>query len=709
MTILEPLDHHALLLFWLQLLLLLTVARGLGLLAQRVGQPAVIGELTAGLLVGPSVLGRLAPAGLHWLFPGDPASSGMLLAVAWIGVVLLLVETGFETDLRLLRRIGRSTAMVPIGSLVVPLGFGVAMGFAMPDTFVAGGRTLFALFMGVALAISALPVVAKILIELGLMRRNVGQVIVVAGMADDIVGWIMLTALTGAAASGYFDPSKLALTIVLLAAFLVLAFTFGQRATNAILRRSLQATGDRSAVRVSAAMVVVLVFASLTQAIGIEAVFGAFVAGIVISRSRYFTREVEQTVHAVSHGVFAPIFFATAGLYVDLGRLADPTIATWAVIVIVVASLGKLSGSYIGARLGPLGHREAIAVGVGLNARGALEIIIATIALSIGVFNQSAYTVVVLLAITTSMAAPPLLRWALSNIHATEDEETRLREEDLLARSVVAKARAALLPTRGGANSAVAARILDLALRPDAHVTLFTAEDVDDPDLTEGRRRIEAIRGALGNRASDLRRATTSDPAAAILAEASLGHDLMALGLTENFRGTATLSERLRTLLAGTSTPILLVRRAAGALVDPAPPLAFDRILVAVTGTVAGRAAEEIAHSIARRTGAEVDLLHVLSRTDRRWGEETAASGQLSRAQIFADRFGTGASSVLRVGSVTSDEILAAARDRDSDLIVLGADLRRDHDGNPFLGHGTEYVVEQATATVVVVVLPPNG
>ncbi len=708
MTMLEPLGHHDLLLFWLQLLVLFVAARGLGLLAQRFGQPSVIGELAAGLVVGPSLLGRLFPDVAAWLFPGDDVHSGILLAVAWIGVILLLVETGFETDLALLSRMGGSTAMVPLGSLVLPLALGIGTGFVMPDVFVAEGRTIFALFIGVSLAISALPVVAKVLIELRLMRRNVGQVIIAAGMVDDIVGWIMLSTLAGVASAGRFEAGRLGLTVAALVAFIGLAFTLGQRATDSVLRRSLHSRHDGTALPLTAVMLIVLVFSAVTQAIQIEAVFGAFVAGIVIARSRYFHRDVEATIHGFTHALFAPVFFATAGMYVDLGALADPTVALWAAIVLVVASVGKLVGSYIGGRMGPLGHRESIAVGVGLNARGALEIIIATIALSIGVFNQQAYTVIVLLAMTTSMMAPPLLRWALSNISASDEEAERLEREELLAESVIAKARNALLPTRGGANSAMAAHVLDLALREEAHATVLL---VQPPDGTPAQDHLaQLVEDVFDERDTALRVQRSDDVPGTILEEASLGYDLLALGLNEDFRGTHRMSDPLQAIISGSPVPILLVRRALGMRhEDDYTTVRFRRLMVPATGTVTGRAAEEFAYTIGDRHDAEVDAVHVLSRTDRFGPEaEPPAVGQLERARSLAERFGRGVSPVLRVGSVASREILAAADDHGTDLVVIGTQLRHHEDGSPFLGHGTEFLLEHARQTVVVVVFPAN-
>src|SRR6266850_1646051 len=228
-------SEHQLLLFWLQLLALLLTARAFGGALRAIGQPAVIGELAAGLLLGPSVFGHLAP-GLHdWLFPNEPLQRALLAGPAWIGVFLLLILTGLETDPALIRSLGRATGRVAIGSLVLPVLAGVGLGFALPDAFVGGTteRLVFALFMGTALGISALPVIAKILSDLDLMRRNIAQVLLAAAMADDIAGWILLGMVAGLAKSGSLDAAQLAITIAGLVLFLGLAFTLGQRAVDA--------------------------------------------------------------------------------------------------------------------------------------------------------------------------------------------------------------------------------------------------------------------------------------------------------------------------------------------------------------------------------------------------------------------------------------------------------------------------------------------
>ncbi|MBW3561630.1 MAG: cation:proton antiporter [Actinobacteria bacterium] len=703
---LTPVGEHELLVFWLQLVVLLGAARGLGGLMKRVGQPAVIGELGAGLILGPSVFGRLAPGLAGWLFPGGEVESALILAVAWIGIVFLLTVTGFETDLRLIKRLGRSATGVTVGSLVVPLALGVGLGYVLPETFIGeqGSRGIFAAFIAVALSISALPVIAKILQDMNLMRRNFGQLTIAAGMVNDTVGWLLLGALTAVVHTGEVNLSGLGLTLGAIAVFIILAFTVGQRAVDWSLRKA-----RRGEVRFEASLTVTLliVFAAgaITHAIGMEAVIGAFVIGIVLGRSRYLPTEVEHSIEHLSHAVFAPIFFATAGLYVDLGALADPAAALGALAVLVVAAVSKLAGSYWGGRLSRLTPVESLAAGIGLNARGAMEIVLAAIGLRLAVLNGSSYAAIVLMAMVTSMAAPPLLRPVLRRLEATPEETERLEREELLAASIIASAESALLPTRGGANSVMAARMLDQILQPQAGVTVLTVGGPGEEDPGQRIARAREVTEAFAVLDPEFRHATADDAVAEILEEAQLGYDLMALGLNEEFRGTHELSHQLQRMIAGCEVPVLLVRRAARAhsqALDGAP---VRRILVPVTGTVVGLAAEEIAFVLASRMDAEVDAVHVVTRPDPERAGAHQIESQLQRSRTLSRRFGRTASSVLRVAPVPYEGLLDAATERQTDLIVTGTQVR-SHEGRPFLGHGTEYLLENASAAVAVIVFP---
>jgi Kef-type K+ transport system membrane component KefB/nucleotide-binding universal stress UspA family protein len=706
MTMLTPVGEHELLLLWIQLVVLLVTARSLGLLAQRFRQPRVVGELAAGVLVGPSIAGRLFPDLVGWLFPGDAVQSALLLSIAWLGILLLLLVTGFETDLDLLRRLGRPVVGLSVGSLVIPLVMGFTLGWVMPASLWGPGadRLTFAAFIGVALSISALPVIAKIMTEMGLMRRNVGQLTIAAGMINDLVGWMLLGVVVGLFSAGSVEVGSLLLTLGAVVLFLIIGVTVGQRVVDQVLRRARSAGGFASAL--TATIAVTLVLGAITQAMGVEAVLGALVAGVILGRSRYQRHDVRRSVEVLSSSIFAPIFFATAGLYVDFAVLLTREGATWAVIVLAVATIAKLAGSFLGGRLSGLTSIESLAAGIGLNARGAMEIVLATIGLSLGALNDASYAMIVLLAVATSMAAPPALRPVLKRLHAAPEESERLAREELLAGALIAGATSALLPTRGGLNSEVAAKVVDALLQPSATITILTVRSRREaPDTTPD---LSGIREALRGRNVEFQAEVDDDPAARILNEAGMGHRLLTLGLNDDFGGSHQLSEPVQRVIADSPVPMLLVRRgehvrdSADLMGNP-----FRRVLLGVTGTRPGLAAEEVAFRLTGRYAARLLAIHVVTRGEREGALSPAVQRQLSRVRESAGAFGADGVFQARRAPMAADELLRTAEEWQADTIVVGATVR-PIDGRPFLGHGTEWLFEHARQTVIGVVFPPN-
>jgi nucleotide-binding universal stress UspA family protein len=532
-------------------------------------------------------------------------------------------------------------------------------------------------------------------------------------MANDLVGWILLGVIAGLVSSGELDVAGLALTLAAFAAFGAFALTVGQRLVDAALRRA-RAAREPLPRAVTVLVVVMLGAGAITQAIGVEAVLGAFVTGILVGRSRYQPVQLGRTIDVIANAFFAPVFFATAGLFVDLGALFDPVVALWTLVLILVAGLAKLGGASLGGALGGMHRLEALAVGVGLNARGALEIVVATVGLGLGVLNQTSYTAVVVMAMVTSMVAPPLLRRVLTWVGPAPDEASRLEREETLDRSVIAGTRHALVPTRGGLNSLHAARLLDLCLPPDAAVTVYAVHG--DHEL-HGVVPTDDVRRAFRRHTSARVDRSSSDPAAAICAEARLGYGLVALGMSEqtspmspmNGNGSAHLSATLRTLLGSCPVPMLLFRHAHGA--DGTAEPRIRRILVPAVGTRVAQAAQEIAYLLADRVDAEIDALHVVNRPDTHdvWATDgsafAAVSAVLDEARTLANRYGREASTVARSGSSVGQEIVASAEERGSDLIVVGTQVRVSG-GQPFLGHGVEYLVKHAPQTLLLVVFP---
>src|SRR5215471_17938181 len=299
----KGLSEFQILHFLVQVGALLLASRVLADLMKRWGQAAVIGELLAGVVLGPSILGHLAPAMYGWLFPADPLVSHLLEALAWIGVIALLLYIGLETDLGILRGMGRTAAAVSVFGMVIPFACGLGLGLLLPAHYLAAPdqRVIFALFMAVTVAISAVPVIAKILLDLGLLRRDLGMLILAAGIVDDTTGWLMLSVVAGLATHGDIRVLSVATLLVGAAAFLAFCYWAGYR----IVTRLLRWVDDHTYVehaKFSAAIVIALVCAVITQSIGIHAVFGAYIAGVMMAGSARLKKSDRAEIEAAALG-----------------------------------------------------------------------------------------------------------------------------------------------------------------------------------------------------------------------------------------------------------------------------------------------------------------------------------------------------------------------------------------------------------------------
>lgn len=421
-----PMSGHQMLVFLLLIGLLLGTALVLGLLARRLGLPSVVGELCAGVLIGPSVVGHLAPGVSTWLLLDQASQLHLVDAVGHLGVLLLVGVTGIGVDIGMLRRRAGMTIWVSTTALVIPLVGGVGLGFLLPVELLADGtdRITFASFVGVALCVSAVPVIAKTLLDLRLLHRDIGQLIIGSATVGDLVGWLLLAVVSAMATVGVRAANVL-LPIALLLGALVFCLTVARAVVGRALRAAVRSRDP--GVVIATVVLLLFAFAAGTQALGLEAVLGALLGGVVIGSSKWLNRESLAPLRTFVTAVLAPLFFATAGLRMDLTALARPEIIGATALVLVVAIVTKFAGAYLGARTARLGRWEAMALGAGLNARGAIEVIIAMVGLQLGVLSTAMYTVVVLVAIITSLLAPPMLRLAARNIEVTDEEEVRGR------------------------------------------------------------------------------------------------------------------------------------------------------------------------------------------------------------------------------------------------------------------------------------------
>ncbi len=403
------------LVFLLSLAVLLSAARLLGELARRLGMPLVFGELAAGIFLGPTVLGRAAPGAQRWLFPTGGVPQHMLGGYTSVAVVLLLVVAGLEVNLGIVRRRGRSALLTSLLGIAMPLAGGVLLGVLLPDSDLVrpDHRWLFALFMGVALSISALPVIAKTLLDLGLFKTDVGLLVMAAAMIDDLVGWLAFSVLLGPMQGRAIDLPSVARSVGLTIGFVLAALLLGRPLLGKLIVR-LQADHHSGPRRVLSLIVLVALFgASFTQWIGIHAVFGGFVVGVAVGDAPQLKERTRVIVHDFVTNIFAPVFFASLGLRADFIKSFD---ARLCILVFAVASIAKIVGCTIGSRAGGLRWRPAAAVGFGLNARGAMEIILALLALEAGLLKVQVFVALVVMALATSLISGPTMKWMLSGI-----------------------------------------------------------------------------------------------------------------------------------------------------------------------------------------------------------------------------------------------------------------------------------------------------
>ncbi|MBQ0984620.1 cation:proton antiporter [Streptomyces sp. F63] len=288
-------------------------------------------------------------------------------------------------------------------------------------------RTVFASFLGIAMCVSAIPVIAKTLMDLGLPHRTVGQLVLISGPVDDMLGWFGLSVVTAMATSGLqagtmSRPAGPLLFVLFLAGAALIGRPLVHRAMRATVRPA------EPGVPLGVAVTFLVAFSATTHAFGFETVLGALVAGVLIrgAGERVLTRLAPLRTFVVA--VLAPVFSATAGLRMDLTALADPAVLVTALVLLLVAVAGKVVGAFIGAWLSGLGRWEAIALGAGMNARGVVEVIVAMAGLRLAVLSTAMYTVLVLIAVVTSLMGLPILRRAVRRTESTADEERRKAE-----------------------------------------------------------------------------------------------------------------------------------------------------------------------------------------------------------------------------------------------------------------------------------------
>lgn len=404
---------HDVMAMFLALAALLGAAKLGGELMLKLDQPSVLGEILAGIILGPTVLGTFSPRVYHTIFPGSGSSVPVVLdAVTTIGVVLFLLAAGIEVDLTRVFRQGKTALLVSISGVIIPFVSGAAAAGLFPRFLgieAGADRLIFALFVGTALSISALPVIAKVLMDLNLLRTDLGTVVVSSALFDDLVGWILFSLVLGLMNSGAHTWAGLRHTILLTLLYVGLMLTLGRWLIDKAMPQ-IQAHSTWPGGVLAFIFTLTLAAAAFTEYAGIHAVFGAFIMGVAVGESRHLRERTREHIHQMVTNVFAPLFFASIGLRANFVTNFRFGLAA---TVIAVACVGKIIGAGWGARRGGMDGRTALAVGMAMNARGAMEIILGVLALQSGLIRERMFVALVFMALVTSLAAGPAIHYLL--------------------------------------------------------------------------------------------------------------------------------------------------------------------------------------------------------------------------------------------------------------------------------------------------------
>ncbi len=397
---------HPLAILLLQIITIILVARVFGRLFRLIKQPAVIGEIVAGICLGPSLLGMYSPEFSSFLFPVQ--SLGNLGFLSQIGLILFMFVIGMELDLNALKSKAREAVMISHVSIIFPFALGVALSFFAYGRFAPDGVPFlsFSLFMGIAMSITAFPVLARIVQERNLSRTKLGTIAISCAAADDITAWCLLAAVVGIAKAG--SPLSAFYTIAVAVIYILLMVK--------VVRPFLKKLGDKYSDKATLSKPVVAIFfvtlllSSLaTEVIGIHALFGAFMAGTIMPSHTRFRKLLVEKVEDVALVLFLPLFFVYTGLRTEIGLLNEPSLWKMCVLIIAVAIVGKFAGSTVAAKFTGHSWHESLSIGALMNTRGLMELVVLNIGYDLGILSPEIFAMLVIMALVTTFMTGPAL------------------------------------------------------------------------------------------------------------------------------------------------------------------------------------------------------------------------------------------------------------------------------------------------------------
>lgn len=398
--------HHPLSILLAQIITIVVVARILGWACKKIGQPTVIGEIIAGILLGPSLVGSLLPGFSEALFPAS--SLGNLQFLSQIGLILFMFMVGMELDLKTLKNRANEAVLISHASIIIPFALGMMLAYYIYENFAPSNVQFlsFALFTGIAMSITAFPVLARIVHERGIHKKRLGAIVITCAAVDDITAWSLLAAVIAIVKAGTFVSSLYTIAIAILYVFLMIK----------VVRPFLKRVGDLYPSRqnmgkqVVAIYFIVLILSSLaTEIIGIHALFGAFMAGTIMPEDRKIRNIFIEKVEDIALVLLLPLFFVFTGLRTEIGLINDPYLWKITGLIILVAVTGKFAGSALAARFVGQNWRNSLSIGALMNTRGLMELVVLNIGYDLGVLSPEIFSMMVIMALVTTFMTGPAL------------------------------------------------------------------------------------------------------------------------------------------------------------------------------------------------------------------------------------------------------------------------------------------------------------
>lgn len=672
------LSDRRVLLLVLEVGILLLAGLVLGEIVAFFGQPAIIGQILAGVLLGQTVLGSLLPDVSATLFPVDDIQLKLLQALSWIGVLFLIMLTGMETDLQLIKQMGKPALYITWIGLAIPLLTGAGLGYLMPAELLAdpSKRLAFAIFLGTCFCVSSVPVVAKILMDMKMLKSRCGQLALASSLSHDLMSCLLFALIAALAAGNEVGPGRLLTAPLGAVAFIALVFICRRPVYTLLRWINEKLKSDESLL--TGMVVLLMAGAAITHLIGAHTVLGAFVVGVLIWQAPVVNERAIKPIKAITMGVLAPLFFASSCLYVDLTTLLEPKLAITAAIVCVVGIGSKVLACWVAGRVSGLTNFEGIAAGIAADTRGSMGLIVSMLGYSLGLITLDMVAIIVFLSLVSTAVAPSGLRWAIAKIPISAEEQLQNRLDARIAQTMLGDIRRVLVLSRGQGRTILAMKFFNsLGRGQTMEIAVLEHLSAKEDTIVKLSEHIDSRAVSFVQIAPE-----SEDLVRELVQTARHGYDLIVMGTDKPTEGPGLFGDLIDNVCRASRVPVLIL---SDAPTDSS--FTVKKILLPVGGTAESLTAAELGIGMAASFGASVVCLHInagllASESADEFSPDSVATLGItdavteSLAELARAMKVTFHKAAPELAPRVADSILATATREQADLIVLGGTPR---------------------------------